>query len=52
MYCLLLPTIFSQHMFYISLLRKDNFGLFFFFFLQKLMLLCSIMQGEDINTYI
>lgn len=29
MYCLLLPTIFSQHMFYISLLRKDNFGLFF-----------------------
>lgn len=51
MYCLLLPTIFSQHMFYISLLWKDNFGLFFFF-LQKLMLLCSIMQGEDINTYI
>lgn len=38
------------HMFYIFLLREENFGLFVF--LQKFKSLCSTMQGADINIYI
>jgi len=38
------------HVFYVSLLREDNFGLFLL--LEKLESLCSILQGADINTYI